>query len=119
LSTSYAVCRANRNSRTITATFFSAFSPADRVGRVRAFGYDPAGRKESEAWLAGGTTVQLQTWGHDDAGRLTEAADPDGTYILDYDEADRVTRVDGPFGMVLTLGYDKAGNRDRVALPAW
>ncbi|MBN9517375.1 hypothetical protein J0H58_02475, partial [bacterium] len=87
----------------------------DRSGRRREWTYDDAGRPTTETWrTAAGALVQTQTFAYDPAGRLTVAADPDGTYTLAYDAAGRVRRVDEPFGLTLTFGYDAAGNRTSV-----
>ncbi|WP_020467964.1 RHS repeat-associated core domain-containing protein [Zavarzinella formosa] len=91
-------------------------STTDRLGRRREFGYDDLGRQVSESWYSpGNTLVQTQTYGYDDAGNLTEATDPDGSYTITYDKLDRPVTVEEPFGLTLSFGYDAAGNRATVS----
>ncbi len=90
-------------------------STTDRLGRRKDYSYDLAGHRNTESWFAvGGAQTQTQTFTYDGAGRLTSAADPDGTYTLAYDAANRVSHVAEPFGLGLTMGYDAASNRTSV-----
>src|SRR5207244_2714518 len=54
------------------------------------------------------------TFTYDADGNLLTAANAQGTYTLGYDADNRVTGVQGLYGVVLTFGYDGVGNRTSV-----
>ncbi|MEM7806664.1 MAG: FG-GAP-like repeat-containing protein [Planctomycetota bacterium] len=58
--------------------------------------------------LPGGVVYEF---GYDTRGNLTSIVDPTGTTTYDYDNADRLTRVDYPGGRSLAFTYDAAGRR--------
>jgi RHS repeat-associated protein len=85
----------------------------DRLGRTNTFSYDAAGRRTGET-QSGGTTTDALTFTYDNANNLLTAANSQGTYTLAYDADNRVTAVQGLFGVLLTFSYDAVGNRTLV-----
>jgi len=47
-------------------------------------------------------------------GEMTSASNANGTYLMQYDPAGRVTNVSEPFGVTLSFAYDDAGNRTQL-----
>ncbi len=67
-----------------------------------------------------GSLVRTLTYSYDAAGQLTAASDPDSSYAVSYDNLGRVLTVDnnGTSGVprvILTSGYDAAGNRSSLS----
>ena len=106
----------------------TAYDPAgnvtkdtDRDGRVRTFSYDALNRKTAEHWLdASGNVTRTTAWSFDAAGRVTRVTDPDSTTGYTYDHLGRVLTTDtagsgGSPDVVLTAGYDPAGNQTSFA----
>jgi YD repeat-containing protein len=96
----------------------------DRNGRVRTFGYDLLDRMTAESWWDGGAVVRTTSLTYDAVGNLLTASDPDSSYTFTWDVLDRVltadflrTRAGTPDvpHVVLTYGYDAAGNITSVA----
>jgi RHS repeat-associated protein len=84
-----------------------------RDGRQRTFGYDAANRPTAETWVGGSYTA---TYAYDAANRLTSESDPNSTYTMSYDNANRLTNVDnhgtpGAPHVALSYGYDQYSNR--------
>jgi YD repeat-containing protein len=85
----------------------------DRLCRTNTYSYDAAGRRTGET-QSGGTTTDTLTFTYDNANNLLTAANGQGTYTLSYDADNRVTAVQGLFGVRLTFSYDGVGNRTLV-----
>src|SRR5258708_21452819 len=62
----------------------------------------------------GGTVVNVLTFTYDSAGNQLTASNSAGTYTLAYDQNNRLTQVQGLFGVTLTLNYDANNNRTQV-----
>src|SRR5258708_37406333 len=62
----------------------------------------------------GGTVVNVLTFTYDSAGNQLTASNSAGTYTLAYDQNNRITQVQGLFGVTLTLSYDANNNRTQV-----
>jgi YD repeat-containing protein len=88
-------------------------SSTDRLGRTNTFSYDAAGRRTGET-QSGGSTTDTLTFAYDNANNLLTAQNGQGTYTLAYDADNRVTGVQGLFGVRLTFSYDGVGNRTLV-----
>jgi RHS repeat-associated protein len=87
----------------------------DRLGRQRTFSYDDAGRMTTSIWDdSTGTPVQTLVYSYDSAGNMLTAGNSQGTYTMSYDAVNRVTVVNGLFGVTLTFTYDAVGNRTEV-----
>jgi len=91
----------------------------DRDGRVTTYGYDADNRPTAETWV-GSAPAETIAAAYDAAGRLTSVGDAYSSYAYGYDAANRPTSVDnqgtpGVPHVVLTSGYDPAGNRTGVA----
>jgi RHS repeat-associated protein len=87
----------------------------DRNGRSRAFSYDEDGRLTGELWKnAAGTVVNTLTYTYDGDGNLLTAANNNGAYAYRYDDANRRTAVQEPFGLALTYQLDNDGNATTV-----
>ena len=87
----------------------------DRDGRVTQYGYDADNRPTTETWV-GASPANTATTTYDAAGRVTGVQDASSTYAFGYDAANRPTTADD-LGtpdlprVILTSGYDPAGNR--------
>jgi RHS repeat-associated protein len=87
----------------------------DRLGRTDNFAYDAASRLTAETWLsATGSTLNNLTFTYDANSNLTGSANAGGTYTMAYDQLDRLTSSQEPFGLVLTYSYDAASDRTRT-----
>jgi RHS repeat-associated protein len=86
-------------------------SATDRNGRLISFSYDNVGRETGETWTVSGSTVNTFTFTFDAAGNLLTAANAAGTYTMAYDNLNRATAVQEPFGLSLTYAFDKAGRQ--------
>ena len=87
----------------------------DRDNRVTQYGYDADDRRTTETWV-GASPAEAVVTGYDAAGRVTGVSDAFSRYAYTYDNADRLTGVDDLETptlprVVLTYGYDNAGNR--------
>jgi RHS repeat-associated protein len=87
----------------------------DRDNRVTQYGYDADNRPTTETWV-GASPPNTVTTTYDAAGRVTGISDANSAYAYGYDNANRLTSVDnqgtpGVPHVVLTSGYDNAGNR--------
>jgi RHS repeat-associated protein len=92
----------------------------DRNGRLRTFAYDGLNRQTSETWWSGSTPLATFNNTYDAGGQLTAASDPNSSYAFTYDTLGRVASVDnagtpGVPHVVLSYGYDAAGNTTSVA----
>jgi RHS repeat-associated protein len=104
-SATYAYDRLNR----LTST-------TDRLGRRRDLQYDPLNRLQTETWVVGGSTVDTRQFSYNAHGSLLTAGNNNGTtlYTFTYDDHQRPTRVQEPYGLALTYAYDPANNRTLV-----
>jgi RHS repeat-associated protein len=97
-------------------------------GSVEQFAYDEAGNRItrvnrrgesiSAAYNSSGQITQItypdvstRTFTYDDRGRLIVATDDHGETMLEYDQANRLTRIEYPGGRWLEYSYDEAGRR--------
>ncbi|WP_040655713.1 RHS repeat domain-containing protein [Rubidibacter lacunae] len=92
----------------------------DRNGRVRTFEYDHRDRLTAEKWRTGRDGLRTFSYNYDAAGQLKTAGDRDSNYAYSYDSNGRLTKVDNSGTpdvpeVVLTYGYDSAGNRTSVS----
>jgi RHS repeat-associated protein len=82
----------------------------DRNGRATLYAYDSRGLQTS-VQLADGSAL---SYAYDANGNLVSAADAKGTTLLQYDAADRLTRITYPTGHFLSYSYDADGRRTRL-----
>ncbi len=87
-------------------------STTDADGRTIRTSFDADNNVTSETWLASdGTTVQdTQTYRYDADNNQTYAGDSAGVYTMSYDNDDRLTFVQEPFGVSVSYAYDGAGD---------
>jgi RHS repeat-associated protein len=87
-------------------------STTDANNRTINKTYDGNGNVTGETWLASnGTTVQdTLTYQYDYDNMVTFARNNAGTYTMAYDLDDRLTSIQGPFGVTMTYGYDGMGD---------
>src|SRR5262249_36543441 len=87
-------------------------SATDRNGRRRAWSYDNDNRVLTETWFdTNGITVNTLTFTYDANGNQLTAANNAGAYAMAYDQLNRVTVTQEPFGVTLTATYDHASRR--------
>jgi RHS repeat-associated protein len=86
-------------------------SRTDRLGRRIDSQYDLNGQLTTQVWYSGGSAVNTLTFQYDPNGNQTVAQDSHGAYTTSYDTLNRVSQVQGLFGLTLTNSYDAAGNR--------
>jgi RHS repeat-associated protein len=79
----------------------------DRDSRVINYSYDNANRETGAVWLsAAGVTVNIVTYGYDNNGNRTNAADFNGTLTYTFDALNRLSSYSNVFGQVLTYTHD-------------
>ena len=104
------ICRAPTGGQTCSGT------PTGAI-----LGYDNDGRQTREQWLdSQGQVTRTISSAYNADGELIAASDPDSVYVYNYDADGRVTTVDnagtpGVPHVVLTAGYDTAGDRTSLA----
>ncbi len=103
----------------VTGNLVQKVDPDNRTTR---YAYDADNRQTTEQWLptGGGTPLDTFTTAYDAAGRVTSIGDATSQYAYGHDDANRLTSIDnlGTPGLprvVLTHGYDPAGNRTGLA----
>jgi RHS repeat-associated protein len=88
----------------------------DRLGRKIGREYDADGNLTAEVWTDQfGSPAGGRTFTYDLADEQRTASNAAGTDTLSYDNAGRVSEVDGPFGVSLSFGFDGGGNRTSAA----
>src|SRR5207247_1228146 len=94
----------------------------DREDRETDYAYDADNRPTTETWVnpGGGTPLDVFTTTCDAAGRVTGVSDANSSYAYTYDDANRLETVDNSGtpdvpNVVLTYGYDAAGNRTSLS----
>jgi RHS repeat-associated protein len=87
-------------------------STTDRDSRVDTFSYDALDREIGATWKnSTGSTVNTLTYTLDAAGERLTAADTNGAYTMAYDQLNRMTSEQEPYGQALTFTFDAASNR--------
>ena len=82
----------------------------DRNGHATVYAYDSRGLLSSRQ-LADGS---LTSYAYDAHANLISANDASGTTLLQYDAADRITRIIYPNGRFLSYSYDADGRRTQL-----
>jgi YD repeat-containing protein len=82
----------------------------DRNGRATLYTYEANGLLKSQQFADGTVT----TFGYDDHANLTSITDSHGTTIMEYDGADRLSKITYPNGRFLRYGYDAGGRRAQI-----
>jgi YD repeat-containing protein len=94
-------------------------SKTDRNGQQILYTYDYQNRLYKKTYPDSSTVIST----FDPAGRLTQVADPTGTYTFGYDNMDRLTSAttnytfDSAGAYTVSYGYDAASNRKLMTDP--
>jgi YD repeat-containing protein len=87
-------------------------------GEIQSFTYDIRNRKVGMTW---NNNADSATYGYDDVGRLTSAANPNSTVTRQYDDAGRLTldqqNVSGLATVSVNYGYDADGKENHLWVP--
>ena len=87
-------------------------------GETQSFTYDIRNRKVGMTW---NNNDDSATYGYDDVGRLTGAANPNSTVTRQYDDAGRLTldqqNVNGLGTVPVNYGYDDDGKENHLSVP--
>ncbi len=91
-------------------------STTDRLGRRIDRSYDALNRLKTEIWVAAdGTVDNISSFLYDAAGNVLQAGNNAGIYVMTYDDLNRLTSEQEPFGVSLvSMSYDAADNRTYV-----
>jgi RHS repeat-associated protein len=87
-------------------------------GETQSFTYDVRNRKVGMTWS---NNADWATYGYDDVGRLTSAANPNSTVTRRYDDAGRMIldqqNVNGLGTVPVNYGYDDDGKENHLWVP--
>ncbi|NOT64254.1 MAG: RHS repeat protein [Acidobacteria bacterium] len=86
----------------------------DARGDVTTYAYNNLNRLDTITYADGGTV----TFGYDTAGRMTSAANPNGTVTFTLDPRSRVTGTTDVWGQAISYGYDHNNNRTSMTMGA-
>jgi RHS repeat-associated protein len=81
----------------------------NRRGRAIGYSYDSRGLLTRKDYADGSQTA----FTYDARGNLLTATDSRGTIVMDYDSADRLTKITYPGGRFLEFTYDAGGRRTK------